>query len=451
MSTGDWRHTQGLAARDARRTTGASLFERLASLPSLSVLTSEGAPVGDLRDRAHALARKLREAGLEPGARVVVVLPNGPDFVVGLLACLQASVTFVPVNPSLPPEERNRRLEAIGAAAVLTPGDTLQLVPTRQGHTSSAQGAPAVILFTSGSMGSGRPVGLSEQALLHVVDTHHQVLAYAPDTRVIGYLPWSHAFGFTLELLMGLLYAGPLRSVPPDAFPGVFASTPSDFLLSVPRMLERLGDAELQRLRGGVVGGAPVRGELRKRLGKTRLRIGYGQTECGPGASLGEPGEWAHDDFLGRPVGCEMVLRDSSEEGHQELLLRGPNLAMGYVAPDRIEPLALDAGWLVTGDLAKTVDGGFVSQGRRDELFKLDNGRMVNPVPLELPYDGRILLIGSGGRAVQPLARGELPANFSLPVPHLPPRLMPDSFWSACTTPTGKVSRRRAQQLFEDS
>jgi hypothetical protein len=97
--------------------------------------------------------------------------------------------------------------------------------------------------------------------------------------------------------------------------------------------------------------------------------------------------------------------------------------------------------------LATRFGDGFVFRDRKDELFKLDNGRMVNPAPLELAYEGRILLIGEGRAAVQPLARGEMPHSFSLPVPHLPPRLMPEAFWTACTTVTGKVSRRRAQPL----
>ena len=109
-------------------------------------------------------------------------------------------------------------------------------------------------------------------------------------------------------------------------------------------------------------------------------------------------------------------------------------------------------GWLATGDLAlPTADGGFVFQGRSDERFKLNNGRMVNPVPLELPYEDRVLLIGAGRSMVQPLVRGDIPLDFSLPVPHRAPRRMPESFWAACTTASGKVSRRRAEQLFASS
>jgi long-subunit acyl-CoA synthetase (AMP-forming) len=212
--------------------------------------------------------------------------------------------------------------------------------------------------------------------------------------------------------------------------------------------VERLAPAQLRQLQGGIIGGAPVRGDVRQRLQGTRLRVGYGQTECGPGVTLGEAGDWATDDYLGRPLGCDVALRPSPEASTGELFVQGENLALGYVQGKEVLPVVAVDGWRATGDLATRMGEGFVFQGRKDELFKLDNGRMVNPIPLELPYAGRILLVGEGQKAVQPLARDEVPAAFSLPVPHLPPRLMPEAFWTACTTLSGKVSRRRASALF---
>ena len=179
-------------------------------------------------------------------------------------------------------------------------------------------------------------------------------------------------------------------------------------------MVERLGSVRLSNAcEGGIVGGAPVRGAVRRHLQGTHLRVGYGQTECGPGVTLGEAGEWEWDDFLGRPWGCEVALRSAPGETNEELFLRGENLAMGYASAEQFLPIVREDGWRATGDLATRSGEGFIFQGRKDELFKLDNGRMVNPVPLELPYAGRILLIGEGRQAVQPLARDEMPPAFT--------------------------------------
>jgi long-subunit acyl-CoA synthetase (AMP-forming) len=424
-----------------------NLWHRLSQLGELRVSSAAGAPAPDPRLRAGALARDLMGMELGRGDRVAVVLPNGPEFVAALLACLQLEITFVPLNPTATDDELDRRCRTAGVTGILDAAQGLRRAA--YGKTVDSAGClPATILFTSGSGGDARAVALSESSLMEVADTHHRTLAYSPGAVIVGFLPWSHAFGFTLELLMGLLHGGKLQSVPPASFPEVFLTSASEYLFAVPRMVERLDNRSLSRLRGGIVGGTPVRGTIRKRLQKTQLRVGYGQTECGPGVTLGEAGEWEHDNFLGRPVGCELTIRPGFGEDAGELLVRGPNVAMGYLHAEKLVPVVLKDGWRETGDLATRLGDGFIFQGRTDELFKLDNGRMVNPVPLELPYDGRVLLIGEGREAVQPLVRGELPQAFTLPVPHRPPRLMPEAFWTACTTETGKISRRRAQALF---
>lgn len=287
---------------------------------------------------------------------------------------------------------------------------------------------------------------------MSVVDSHHAALGYPAGTRILGCLPWTHAFGFTLEFLMGVLNGARLRSVPPGSFNEALTGDRPEVLFGVPRTVSAIPDQVLTSLRGGIIGGAPVRGLLRERLKRTRLCVGYGQTECSPGVTLGRPGEWERDDFLGRPLGCEVKLGVPDHEGGTELLVRGKNTALGRLSGESVEPVVNAEGWLATGDLAfPTDDGGFVFQGRSDERFKLDNGRMVNPVPLELSFGDRVLLIGAGQSMVQPLVRGDIPPDFHLSVPHRPPRTMPESFWVACTTPSGKVSRRRAEELFRSS
>jgi long-subunit acyl-CoA synthetase (AMP-forming) len=425
------------------------LISRLDEVAHLEVLTSDGRPPGDPRGLADGLVSRLVAQGFGPGETLAVVLPNGPEFAAAFIACVRVGLTFVPLNPGLTPSALEERMRLAGVTGVLTAEGNL----VRRRPSPEASGtAPAVILFTSGSSGDARAIALSEVGLLSVVDSHHAALGYPPGTRILGCLPWTHAFGFTLEFLMGLLKGAQVRSVPPASFVQTLTEHRPDVLFAVPRTVSAVPDAVLSSLAGGIVGGAPIRGSLRVRLARTRLRVGYGQTECSPGATLGHPGEWEHDDFLGRPLGCEVALGPPDEDGGRELLVRGTNTALGSLDGDTLKPVVGPDGWLATGDLAlQTNTGGFVFQGRSDERFKLDNGRMVNPAPLELPYEDRVLLIGTGQSMVQPLVRGDIPPDFSLPVPHRAPRRMPESFWAACTTASGKVSRRRAEELFASS
>ena len=434
---------------DSSTPLASRLASRLDAVGRLELFGSGGRAAGDPRAPAEELVSRLRAGGFGPGEVLAVVLPNGPEFAAAFIACVRLGATFAAINPTLAPSEVQERVRAADASGVLSAGGALV---RRRPNRQPGGPCPTLILFTSGTSGGARAIALGELGLLSVVDSHHAALGYPPGTRILGCLPWTHAFGFTLEFLMGVLNGARLRSVPPAAFDEILSADRPEVLFGVPRTVSAIPDPVLTSLQGGIVGGAPIRGLLRERLKRTRLCVGYGQTECSPGVTLGRPGEWERDDFLGRPLGCEVMLGPPDDDGETELLVRGKNTALGWLDGGRVRPLVNAQGWLATGDLAIPADdGGFVFQGRSDERFKLDNGRMVNPVPLELSFGERVLLIGTGLSMVQPLVRGDIPPDFHLPVPHRPPRTMPETFWVACTTPSGKVSRRRAEELFRSS
>ena len=434
---------------DSSTLLASQLSSRLDAVTRLEVFDSAGRAAGDPRGLAEKFVARLRARGIDPGEILAVALPNGPEFAAAFIACVRLGVTFAAINPSLPPSELQERVRVADATGVLSAGGTLV---RRRPNRQPGGVYPTLVLFTSGTSGGARAIALGELGLLSVVDSHHAALGYPRGTRILGCLPWTHAFGFTLEFLMGVLNGARLRSVPPASFNEILNVDRPEVLFGVPRALSGIPDQVLTSLQGGIVGGAPIRGQLRERLKRTRLCVGYGQTECSPGVTLGRPGEWERDDFLGRPLGCEVMLGPPDHDGETELLVRGKNTALGQLSGGSMRPVVTAEGWLPTGDLAiPTGDGGYVFRGRSDERFKLDNGRMVNPVPLELSFDDRVLLIGAGQSKVQPLVRGDIPPDFHLPVPHRPPRTMPESFWVACTTSSGKVSRRRAEELFKSS
>jgi long-subunit acyl-CoA synthetase (AMP-forming) len=339
------------------------LISRLDEVAHLAVVTSEGRATGDPRRLADGLVSRLRAQGFSPGETLAVALPNGPEFAAAFIACVQHGLTFVPLNPGLAPSYIEQRIRLANVTGVLTAeGNLVRRRPCPEPSGTS----PAVILFTSGTAGGARAIALGEIGLLSVVDSHHAALGYPPGTRILGCLPWTHAFGFTLEFLMGLLKGAQLHSVPPASFAGHGASTGGPLRRAANRV--RRARCLLSSLAGGIVGGAPIRGSLRVRLERTRLRVGYGQTECSPGVTLGRPGEWELDDFLGRPLGCEVMLGQPDEEGGRELLVRGSNTALGSLDGDTLKPVVGPDGWLATGDLALPTDtGGFVFQGRSDD------------------------------------------------------------------------------------
>jgi long-chain acyl-CoA synthetase len=120
-------------------------------------------------------------------------------------------------------------------------------------------------------------------------------------------------------------------------------------------------------------------------LGGFPIMEGYGLTESIGVATAKAPGE-PPGPSVGRPIpGVELRL---SPEG--EILLRGPGLFAGYLAPARdaaaaveVRP-AIDAeGWFHTGDLGLLEDGALVLTGRREDLVHLATGTVVSPAPIE--------------------------------------------------------------------
>ena len=72
-----------------------------------------------LDELSAALAAWLQRLGLEPGARVAIMLPNLPQFAVTMAAILRAGYTCVNVNPLYTARELEHQLKDSGATAIV--------------------------------------------------------------------------------------------------------------------------------------------------------------------------------------------------------------------------------------------------------------------------------------------------------------------------------------------
>lgn len=93
-------------------------FEKNASLP-FAVCMEHWMSYGQLDQLSCALAAWLQSKGLEPGARVAIMLPNIPQFPVTMAAVLRAGYTCVNVNPLYTPRELEHQLKDSGATAIV--------------------------------------------------------------------------------------------------------------------------------------------------------------------------------------------------------------------------------------------------------------------------------------------------------------------------------------------
>ena len=337
-----------------------------------------------LRADTTAWRSRLRAGGVRRGDRVVCALPAGSAFATLLLAGVEEGWTLAPV-----PRTADAAVEAdaVDARAVVG-GDGVWFRDATLAPTPDAR----FLLATSGTTGAPRRIALSDTNITAVLDTHVGPLALG-DAIMLSVLPWHHAFGLVLELLPALLSGATLMRDPSGgrdvasmlAVAGVSTARerPVTHLHAVPytaRLLaaDPAGMRLLASLRGGLIGGAPVDAALADALGRTALRVGYGQTEASPGISLGVPGAW-RAGTLGTALGCRVRLGDDGV-----LEFRGPNACVGEwrsgMGLERFAP----GRWVRTGDLAVAEsDGGYTFVGRAAESFKLENGRYVAPLPIE--------------------------------------------------------------------
>jgi long-chain acyl-CoA synthetase len=93
-------------------------FRKNASRP-FSVCMERWMTYGQLDELSTALGAWLQGQGLEPGARVAIMLPNIPQFAVTMAAILRAGYTCVNVNPLYTPRELEHQLKDSGATAIV--------------------------------------------------------------------------------------------------------------------------------------------------------------------------------------------------------------------------------------------------------------------------------------------------------------------------------------------
>ena len=93
-------------------------FKKNAAKP-FSVCMDRWMSYGELDDLSAALGAWLQNLGLEPGARVAIMLPNVPQFAVTMAGILRAGYTCVNVNPLYTPRELAHQLKDSGATTIV--------------------------------------------------------------------------------------------------------------------------------------------------------------------------------------------------------------------------------------------------------------------------------------------------------------------------------------------
>ncbi|OGF12265.1 MAG: hypothetical protein A2W00_05650 [Candidatus Eisenbacteria bacterium RBG_16_71_46] len=329
----------------------------------------------------------------------------------------------------------------------------------------------AVLIFTSGTTGQAKGVMLSHSNILHNIEGVARSFEFGPADRLLSVLPLHHTFestgGFLCPMRVGasVAYARGLKS---NELREDMQTSQATLLLGVPLLFEKLlaairrgiGEAPLPRrllahallgitgltriVTGRRIGHALLR-PLRQRAGLGRMRLfvsgaaplpeetfwglvdlgwpmleGYGLTECSPVVAANRPHR-PRPGAVGWPLtGVEVRIAEPDAERNGEILVRGPNVMLGYYRNPEGTAEVLRDRWFATGDLGRwTRDGRVRITGRLKNMIATAAGKKIYPEEVEAQIAGCpyvLEVIVAGGRD----ARGEREEVHAHVVPNLP-------------------------------
>ena len=416
------------AGPDAPASLAAVLAQHARQTPAAPAILAPGRPALSYRGLADEITRigvVLAAAGLRRGARVALVMPQGPDLAVALLG-VACAATALPLDPTAPRPELERLLAAARVdALIVLPGgsrpareaaDALGLrVLTLDAGAGARAGAEtgetpraehvAVVLHTSGTTARPKRVPLTHANLLASAHGHGRALALTAADRCLNLMPLHHVNG--LGMLVASLVAGAAVICPPpfDAARlfGWLETTRPSWLNASPAMHQSiLRAASMDTAAAGSATRVPLRlirsasshlpGRVRRELAdlfRTPVIESYGQTETATLTTVGPlPPRGDKEGSVGRPMGSEIALlgedgRVLEGAGAGEILVRGANVMAGYEDdPEATRAVFVD-GWLRTGDLGRLdADGYLHLTGRIKDVINR-GGEKIAPAEID--------------------------------------------------------------------
>jgi len=381
--------------------THETLLDRLARAEGAHIAIVDGEvrlTIEELRVRARAFAGALAELGIGAGDVVAWQLPNWWEAVVVCWAVWMRGAIASPITPTLRAREVGFILRQTGARVAIVPhsfrgtdypalmqdadfagavievrGDTP--LPTDGARPSVSVGVddPAVILWTSGTTSDPKGVIHTHQSLRVEADTIAAAHDMRPGEPLLLPMPMTHVAGLTYGVLLPVTSA--ISAVLMDVWePGpaldLVARERIAVMISTPVFMRTMvdhpsfGSTDVSSVRLFSLGGAGVAPAM-VREGAAAFgcwcKRTYGSTEY-PTLTTGRVGDELEQDANtdGRLIASgelriadPSTLVDAAFGAPGELLVRGPEMFVGYLDRALDTESFVPGGWFRTGDLAR--------------------------------------------------------------------------------------------------
>ncbi|MBV9440742.1 MAG: acyl--CoA ligase, partial [Candidatus Eremiobacteraeota bacterium] len=354
-----------------------------------------------LSQRIAARVEQARSLGAGRFERWSLTLGNSVEFFEWLFALSRLGCAVLTLPPDLTTDQfealaRTTRLagcvEQAGPRRIENGGPDRVSRPSLVDHPIDVD--PAILVRTSGSLGSQRSIVLQHHAVLANVIGNIRALGLRDTDKTLLVLPVSHAYGLNValsHLAIGATVCLPGRPTAPPLLVNALERFNITTFATVPALTELLlaglavNPQRLAALRLVSIGAAyappAMVASLRARLPQVRIAITYGLTEAGPRVATriveahGEP----ETRNVGAPLpNCE-VSTDSGDDGVGEILVRSRSLMRSYAE----DPYDEGRDHLLrTGDVGEVRPDGLHVIGRRDRSINRA-GRRIAPEQIE--------------------------------------------------------------------
>ncbi|MCK5815075.1 MAG: long-chain fatty acid--CoA ligase [Flavobacteriaceae bacterium] len=326
----------------------------------------------------------------------------------------------------------------------------------------------ATIIYTSGTTGTPKGVMLSHKNIVsNSLDGTLRLPLTGSDTKVLSFLPLCHVFERVLIYIyqynsLSVYYAESIEKMPKN-----IKEVQPSFMSVVPRLLEKIYDAIIAKggelkgpkrilffwavrigeqykpygengwwyekqlalanklifvkwrealggnIKAMVSGSAALQPRLARVFAAAEMQVmeGYGLTETSPIINVNM---YANKLFkigtVGTPI--DNVEVKIAEDG--EILVKGPNVMMGYYKDEELSSKVMTGDYFHTGDKGEIDEEGFLKiTGRKKEIFKTSGGKYISPVLLENEikqsrFIEQALVVGEG----QKMATAIIQPNF---------------------------------------
>ncbi|MEP7203617.1 MAG: acyl--CoA ligase [Ilumatobacteraceae bacterium] len=392
--------------------------------PGLLTIGGEIIDHATLVREVERLADQLRSAGLGPSDRIAIILGNGPEMALVLLAVMSVGCA-APLNPKYREDEFRFYLDDLGAAAMISVdgqspaaraassasvtqidlhGAGLEIDLVAQVAVEPTTKRPgredqALVLHTSGTTSRPKIVPLCQRNLARSARNIASHLQLAAADRSLNVMPLFHIHGIMAGLLAPLSAGGSVICTPSfDAFkfnrwlddlrPTYYSAVPTMHQMVLSRT-KRPQQTSLRFIRSSSAAlPGPVLENLRAMFDVPVVEA-YGMTEASHQMTCNPlPPDAAKPGSVGIATGIEVVILDSTNRAvsvgeRGEVGIRGATVVDGYENNPAANQAAFTAGWFRTGDEGMLdADGYLYLTGRLKEQINR-GGEKISPIEID--------------------------------------------------------------------